>query len=955
MRLIDLSVGTQLRLGLGLILTLVVAVEALSWFQISQIDAQMEALYEHPLHVRQALYELQTEVRAIQAESYAAEHDPSNQAAVDSGFEVHASHAMQQFDILYGAYLGPATDVDEARDAFIRFRRTPNDAAALEEHLTHISDFANARADSYYADANEHVAEARVRLGASVLFILAASMLVAGILLRNIRRPLVDLTHATDLYRKGHRDARSHTLANNEFGTLSIAFNAMADEINTELQVTERALRLSEVIIRDAEPHAFCGALLAALLEQTGSQIGAIYLLNNARTAFEHFESIGLGEGARGSFSAAGREGEFGSAVASRKIQHITDIPPDTRFAFTTVGGTFQPRAILTIPVLAADEVSAIISLASVRPYPASTLRLVQDVWTPLVVRLNGVLAFERTKALAQRLEEQNRELEAQQHALAGQAAELTAQNTELEQQKRQVDEASRLKTAFLSNMSHELRTPLNSVIALSGVLRRRLQKKVTDEEYSYLEIIERNGKSQLTLINDILDLARIEAGREEVQHEPFSLHTLTNELVEVVGPQAREKGLALENRVAMDLPAVFSDVKMCGHILQNLIANAVKFTERGHVYVTATLEERRVQIAVVDTGIGIAEDKRALVFEEFRQADDTTSRRYGGSGLGLSIARRYARLLGGDVELSSVLGEGSTFTLVLPRQAVRNDAPALAASTIAQPTALTGHGKRLLLVEDSEPAIIQMVEILGARGYRVDVARDGHAALAFLSNAVPDGMILDLMMPGIDGFQVLKEVRSRPQTLAMPVLILTAKHVSRAELSSLRANHISQLIQKGDTDKPALLDAIARMLTPTTPDSGVPSRRRKKPTRPGKPLVLVVEDNPDNLSAARALLEPDYEVIEASDGRVGVDEARLRAPDAILMDIAMPVLDGIQALAEIRSDEALKGIPVFAVTASAMTGQREQILSYGFDAYVSKPIDRAQLLEVLRYALDTQ
>ncbi len=260
-----------------------------------------------------------------------------------------------------------------------------------------------------------------------------------------------------------------------------------------------------------------------------------------------------------------------------------------------------------------------------------------------------------------------------------------------------------------------------------------------------------------------------------------------------------------------------------------------------------------------------------------------------------------------------------------------------------------------MLLVEDNEGAIVQMLEILRDQGYEVDLARDGAAALEIVSRALPDAMILDLMMPGVDGFEVLGKLREDPRTVRLPVLILTAKHVSKEELSILKGNHIHQLIQKGDVDAVRLLSAVAEMVAHVAVSDGdLPPRamRRRKPAANAKPLVLVVEDNPDNLQTARALLEPMYAVVEAKDGLEGLAEARKRLPDVILMDIALPGLDGVQTLRQLRQDPAIRDIPVIAVTASAMSSDKERILAHDFDGYVSKPIDHEEFLKTIRDVL---
>jgi CheY-like chemotaxis protein len=207
--------------------------------------------------------------------------------------------------------------------------------------------------------------------------------------------------------------------------------------------------------------------------------------------------------------------------------------------------------------------------------------------------------------------------------------------------------------------------------------------------------------------------------------------------------------------------------------------------------------------------------------------------------------------------------------------------------------------------------------------------------------------------MPKVDGFQVLKAVREKEQTAHLPVLILTAKHVTREELSFLTSNHVQQLIQKGDINKAGLLAAVARMVAPS--EAPALTTRRRRPARPGKPVVLIVEGNPDNLRTARALLEEDYQVVEAEDGRAGVEQAHTHRTDVILMDISLPVMDGLADLAAIRADESLRHIPIIAVTASAMKGDREMILSHGFDGYISKPLDAALLKKLLSETLDCE
>lgn len=988
MKLSDLKIGTQLRLGLGVILFFVLVLAAVAWMQTGEVWSQAEGLYNHPLQVRRALDSLTVDVLSMQRDvkDMALASNEQERLPLIQSIDALETDAYRQFTVLYDAYLGPRTDVAEAERAFAQWKAVREETIRLTKdgktaeavsrirptgvcslqvakiiaEIKDVSDFAKNRGDQFYRNAEKLNRSLGRQLIIVVVIILLLSAVVIGLLLNGIKSPLVTMTAVAEQFRKGKLDGRVRYVSASELGTLAAAFNAMADTIQTEMKISANATQLAGVMLREDEIHAFCREMLKALLQHTGSQMGAVYLLNDTRTDFEHFDSIGLGASGHASFSATALEGELGAALATRRIQRITDISPDTHYAFAAVSGDLMPREILTIPVLSDHTVSAVISLASVHAYDAAAICLVEDIWSVLTARMNGVLAFRKITDMAARLEHQNRELEAQKRELAMQTDEVINQNAELEMQKQQLDAANRLKSDFLSNMSHELRTPLNSVIALAGVLNRRLAATIPAEERGYLEIIERNGKNLLSLINDILDLSRIEAGREEVSVSRFSVHELVDDVVTMIAPQAAEKKIALLNQVSGDLPSIVSDPDKFRHILQNLIGNAVKFTEQGQVTVTARYANSEFYVDVIDTGIGISADHLPHIFDEFRQADGSTSRKYGGTGLGLAIARKFARLLGGGITVDSTPGKGSAFTLRLPPVLeTANSSPAAEARwpfvnrAADNAPASSGDGKTILLVEDNDPAIIQLTDILQAQGYCLQVARNGKEALEQIAKSVPDAMILDLMMPEVDGFQVLKAIRSMPSTTQLPVLILTAKHVTKEDLSFLKGNHIHQLIQKGDINKAGLLTAVAQMVAPPPEKKAAPPLRRRRPVRPGKPVILVVEDNPDNMHTARALLSERYQVVEAQDGKTGIELAKAYMPDLILMDIALPVMDGLEALAAIRADETMRHIPVIAATASAMKGDRETILAHGFDGYISKPIDAELLKKILHEALD--
>jgi signal transduction histidine kinase/DNA-binding response OmpR family regulator len=734
----------------------------------------------------------------------------------------------------------------------------------------------------------------------------------------------------------------------------------MVFEIQKNAALNDNVATLATLMLSEYDPLKFFRVTLKGLKEHTNSQMVAIYLLSQDKKTYEHFESIGLSRGGRESFDASIFEGEFGAAISTGNVQHIKNIDENTRFIFNAVSGRFIPKEIITLPIVIDHEVVAILSLARLGQYTLETIQLIDRIKVVLSARIEGVLAYAKMKEFSQKLENQNRELEVQKTEMASQSDELTEQNRELEMQKKQLDEASRLKTSFLSNMSHELRTPLNSVIALSGVLNRRLDKKIPDEEYSYLEVIERNGKHLLSLINDILDISRIEAGREEVEITRFNLSNLISDLTGMIRPQAEQKNVNLLFADNDQQISIVSDFDKCRHVLQNLIGNAVKFTEEGKVEIIASQRNEIISIKVTDTGIGILENHLSHIFDEFRQADGSTSRRFGGSGLGLAIAKKYASLLGGTISVNSTYGKGSVFTLTLPAcYAIENRHPdSEEIFDFKYPVRANQNYnefdsqiiKTILLVEDSEPAIIQLKDILGESGHQVLVARNGSEALEIIAKTIPDTMILDLMMPGIDGFEVLRTLREAEPTAHIPVLILTAKQITKEELRFLKRNNVHQLIQKGDVNRAELLSAVNSMVYQKITSDVKPQRELQ--IIEGKPVVLVVEDNQDNMITVKALLSDDYVVLEAVDGVAGIDMAKKHRPNLILMDIALPEMDGIEAFKRIRNHEELHHIAVIALTASAMTSDRDAILAHGFDAYIAKPIDEKLFFKTINHVL---
>ena len=987
MKIRDLKIGTQIRLALASMLCFVLFLGALAFYQTNKIHEQIEILYNHPLQVKTALGELKADIIAIQRDmrDIFLVLDKNNTQNNTQEIDVLESHGFEQIGVLEDRYLGNKQDIKDLKENYIKWNSIRHNAIQLlhegnfDEAKIHliqngdiriqaiqlldivnkINSFATKKSQTLYSNSVILNQKLIIQIIVIVLIIIALSFIINITLYRNIKRPVSEFIETSHRFHAGNLLARNTYTSANEFGTLSQSFNAMVENIQHNVELNEMAATISNVMLLENEARGFFKLTLSALTHHTDSQMAAVYLLSNDKKRYDHFTSIGLNENARHSFNADELEGEFGVVLSTRSIQHVTIDGNSSRFVFNTVSGDVAPCEMIAIPILSLNEVIGIISLASIKPYSKRSQQLIDKIMVTLSTRIVGVLTFDRIKNILQQLETQNAELEIQKQELSSQSAEMMQQNAELEMQKTQLTEASLLKTNFLSNMSHELRTPLNSVIALSGVLNRKLTNQIPQEEYSYLKVIERNGKHLLELINDILDISRIEAGKEEIDITTFKIDELVADVTTMIHPQAKQKNIDL--LYTTDNASLFmtSDAKKCRHILQNIIGNAVKFTEQGNVTVSVIHTHKKVEIQVKDTGIGIDEIHVPHIFDEFRQADGSTSRKFGGSGLGLAIAQKFAHLLGGTISVQSNLGEGSQFTISLPLlyaaenrvlETVPLEPITRTVSKIPTVKKSRSHSKTILLVEDSEPAIIQIKDFLEDSGYRILVANNALDAYSIIEKTLPDAMILDLMMPDIDGFTVLKTIRSTEATAQIPVLILTAKHITNDDLQQLTTGHIHQLIQKGDVNRTELLQAVQSMVT--EPEELGISASKPIQSIKGKPTILVVEDNADNMITVKALLADTYTVVEAVDGREGIELAVEFKPNLILMDIALPGIDGIQAFNEIRKYKHLQHIPIIALTASALTSDRETILAHGFDGYLVKPIDDALFFKTINETL---
>ena len=1034
-------------------------------------------------------------------------------------------------------------------------------------------------------------------------------------LARTISDPLVNLSRAANEIGSGDYDARIVAEGTVEQVSLAGSFNAMADTLQLKMGAQEGLARISERLVMAESLDDFFGNLLPLFMEVTGARMAVAFVEDRDSEYFVPVHAVGADTTQMRRFSRKSFEGELGVLLSSGSVSHFAPGEGEGALRFVTCFGEVLPAEIVTVPVEVDREIRAFVSLASEKPFHPKVHDTMEMVRMPLGSAFGRVLSGEDVRRLATELAVKNAELTQQSEELVQQSTELAQQSEELSRrnrvldlQKKQLEEATRLKSEFLSNMSHELRTPLNSVLALSRVLAVQGAPRLTEDERGYLSIIERNGKHLLSLINDILDLAKIESGRQDIYYEMVPLEKVAAEIVDGLAVLAAEKGISLSLATEQGVGSVCTDVKKLRQMLQNLVGNAVKFTAKGSVTVRLRVEEGEFVVEVEDTGIGIDPEYLDTIFQEFRQADGSTSRSFEGTGLGLAIVKKTARLLGGDVTVASEPGKGSLFSLWLPldgRSAAGGNDRLLAASLsnerpptqlqrrsvlvvdddpeavsliashlslagfetltalngsdavrlarVKRPFAITldimmpemdgwevmrelkghpetsdipvviislsddretgialgavgvitkpvgkeqlmeafakltgagcrlvlvvddseydrffiaslfkekgldvllaedgpqalelaqadrpdlitldllmpgmdgaavldklrsnestasipvvvitskdlsaaelerlssgvsailskggldravvlnelvkslerlgwhlpkaesGKGARILIVEDSEAATIQLRFALESAGFCVDAVSGGRHALGYLKTHVPDGIILDLMMPEVDGFEVLKAVRSSRLTEKVPVMVMTAKTLSPGEHDRLRALEVSHLVQKGDVEQQELLRRVYEMLGAVTVFKGevLPAGQGAVSAPPwrGDGSLLVVEDNPDNLVTLRAVLGNKYRLVEATDGEAGLAAIRAGSPSLVLLDMQLPLMDGMTVLKRLKEDPATCAIPVLALTASAMAGDRERLMDAGCAAYLSKPYQPEDLEELV-------
>jgi CheY-like chemotaxis protein/putative methionine-R-sulfoxide reductase with GAF domain len=880
------------------------------------------------------------------------------------------------------------------------------------------------------------------------------------------------------------------------------ALREAAERNDRQMWLAEQETALSQAMSGNPTMRELAQRVLALLCRALSAQVGAQYVAEDGGATLRLAGAYAGASGMREHWRLG--EGLVGQVALDKRLIVVTDIPEDGLAIHWGLGQT-PPRHLLIFPLLHEGETRGVIELGAIKPFCEKRLAILDFVSSGVGQAISSAEARGRIEQLLEESRAQGEELTAQQEelrqvndtleehtrALELQKENLLATESALRQKAVELERASRYKSEFLANMSHELRTPLNSSLILAKLLVDNRDGNLAPEQIKYAQSIYSAGNDLLVLINDILDLSKIEAGKIELDMAPTAISTLLADLERRFEPLAAERRLQFSISVEPGAPDMIeTDRQRLQQILSNLLANAVKFTERGGVRLIVRRESaQRVAFVVEDTGIGIADDQQETIFQVFRQANGGINRKFGGAGLGLSISREFAELLGGALSVRSAPGQGSTFSLLLPLRAdgaaalaVRREEPppspvAPAPAPISDDRDEITDSRRVALIVEDDPAFAEILRdlarelgfkciVAGSAGDALTLARRFRPQAVLLDIGLPDQsgltvlellkrdpavrhapihvvsmhdyqkvaremgavgyilkpakreqlvsafrlledrldrdksilivedegvqrtalmellssagveivavataedasreidarpfdcVVLDLMLPGVSGFEFLERMSRDETRVAPPVIIYTARSLSMDEEQKLRRLSKSIII-KGARSPERLIEETTLFLhqaeSKLSPEQQhmLEIARSRDSVLDGR-HVLLVEDDVRNIFSLTAVLEREGMTVQiARNGKEALERIdRDPTIDLVLMDLMMPEMDGLAAMRAIREREDKAALPIIALTAKAMPDDRAQCLSAGANDYISKPIDVEKLLSLIR------
>ncbi|MGH9539324.1 MAG: response regulator [Terriglobales bacterium] len=867
------------------------------------------------------------------------------------------------------------------------------EVAALAETINNMTDTLATFADQVTTVAREVGVEGRLGGQANVPGAAGTWKDLTGnvnLLADNLTNQVRAIAEVATAVTKGDLTRSIQVEASGEVADLKDNINTMIDNLrlttdrNTEQDWLKTNLaRFTGMLQGQRDLTSVGRMLLSELAPLVDAQQGVIYQMETEESAGLVLLSAFASDGGDGHLRRLKvGEGLVGQCAAEKRRMLIGDLPPST---ISIRSGLFEavPRNVIVLPVLFEDRVKAVIELASLSAFTASHLAFLEQLTASIGIVLNSIEATMQTEGLlkqsqqlATELQTQQKELQQTNEQLAQKAQQLAEQNVEVERKNQEIEQArraleekakelaltSKYKSEFLANMSHELRTPLNSILVLGQQLTDNPDGNLTSRQVEFARTIHGAGTDLLNLISDILDLSKIESGTVSVDAEEVFFASLLDMVARPFRHEAENRRLSFEVHTDPHLTrSLVTDSKRLQQVLKNLLSNAFKFTEQGGVNLSVSVaaggwsEDHPilgaaasvVAFQVADTGIGIPSEKQRIIFEAFQQADAGTSRKYGGTGLGLAISRELASLLGGEIQLRSTPGRGSTFTLYLPQTYVGPLANVAAGDrkVAALPRQLAGGAAELeiervsddranllpedaiLLIVEDDPHYARVLRDLSHdKGFKVLVAMTGADALALTREFHPTAISLDVFLPDMLGWTVLNHLKQDPATRHIPVQMLTLDE---------------------DRNHGLTRGAFAFVTKPTTPE-GLESalNRIKQYTEPRRKRLLVVEDNPaEQLSIRELLGHDDIDVSVVATGEDALAAVTSSSFDCVVLDLRLPDMSGFDVLERLRDTPSLSDLPVVVFTGKELSPEEDARLHTLARSVVVKGVESPERL----------
>ena len=805
--------------------------------------------------------------------------------------------------------------------------------------------------------------------------IFALTMAAGLFLAHRITSPLQALTSAARAVRSGNLDADVDVRSGDELGELASAFNAMSVSLraargeleekvrqrtealkaaNESLEAQNRVLaeRTAELstrqqrdlaharVLTDLSGEGALGNVLEAALRGAATFAGAVVMTCYRVLGNTLVPLTGEGVTSGASLPAVGIIQE---TFRLRRAMVLDSIPDGVELRFEAALAAGRVTSIVLVPLIIGHRNIGMLAAGALQPFAPATVTFLSDLALPLALTIVRHDLHRQTGEFAQQLAKSNEELQLQTEELERQRRDLEATNVE-------VQRADKMKSEFLANMSHELRTPLNAIIGFSELLLDEARAALSEDHRKHVEIVLASGKHLLELINDVLDLAKIESGRLDLQLEPLSPDTSIREAIELISPLAQRKRIEIRSRIETPR-TVLADRGKLRQVLLNLLSNAVKFSPDSSVIEVAAEDVAAgVCFRVRDEGPGIEDALLPHLFVPFVQGDAALIKKHQGTGLGLAISKRLVEEHGGSIAVSTSVGRGTTFSVTIPAAAARAPAPERTEKVPAR--LLTDPGgagqRRILLVEDDAATVRLIRAYLANTGYEIVETANSSSALDLARTMDFSIILLDLDLNGENGLDLLRKLKTDTRTRDIPVIIESVlPEQKRGLMLGASDFHLKPF------DRSRLLESIARF-DPRVARAQHSGKRDDDPAPvqspdPGVPKVLVIDDHDANRELLRTMLERKrYRVFLATNGDQGIEIARRERPSLILLDLAMPGKDGFATARELKADETLASTLLVAVTAMAMRGDEQRAKEAGFDGYVTKPVNRAILEEMI-------